>query len=176
MPSEAPQSGLQPQGQATSWREAHDHPSLPSPLTRWGLFSNCDFICNYCLHTDAASHRKGKYTMSQIITWGLARVGLSWKHEDPPAPTALLLQGAAAGSKVLGLPCLYGGSPGFKSMGMKAPGPSRATSTHRHPGLLSLAREIRGGKQVCNCSWSTQALGRPWLGPQLPRKHMVTGF
>lgn len=77
----------QPQGQAAFWQEAHCHPLLSSPLTRWGLFSNCDFISNYCLHTDAASHRRGKYTMSQIITWGPARAGLSWKHEEPPAPT-----------------------------------------------------------------------------------------
>lgn len=87
MPLGALPLGLQPQGQEAFWREAHNHPSLPSPLTCWGLFSNCDFISNYCLHTDAASHRRGKYTMSQIITWGHARVGLSWKHKEPPAPT-----------------------------------------------------------------------------------------
>lgn len=87
MPSGVLPSGLQPQGQEAFWREAHDHPSLPSPLTHWGLFSNCEFISNYCLHTDAVSHRKGKYTMSQIITRGLARVELSWYHEEPPAPT-----------------------------------------------------------------------------------------
>lgn len=75
MPSGALLSGLQPQGQAAFWREAHDHPSLPSPLSRWGLFSNCDFISNYCLHTDAASHRKGKYTMSHIITRGPCQGG-----------------------------------------------------------------------------------------------------
>lgn len=93
-------------GQAAFWREARDHPLLSSPLTRWGLFSNCNFISNYCLHTDAVSHRNGKYTMSQIITQGCARVGLSWKQEEPPVPTVLLLYGAAAGSKVLGLPHL----------------------------------------------------------------------
>lgn len=87
MPYGALPLALQPQGQAAFWQEAHSHPSLPSPLTRWGLFSNCYFISNYCLHTDAASRRRGKYNMSQIITWGPARAGLSWKHEEPPAPT-----------------------------------------------------------------------------------------
>lgn len=145
MPSGALLSGLQPQGQAVFWREAHDHPSLPSPLSRWGLFSNCDFISNYCLHTDAASHRKGKYTMSHIITRGPCQGGAELEARGATSSNcALLLQGQQQVQRDWGFQASKQDpqtSSDDSDMSVKGPGPSRATPTHRHLRLLSLTRE-----------------------------------
>lgn len=83
--------------------------------------------------------------MSQIITWGRARVGLSWKHAEPPAPTVYcfcIKQQQA--QRYWGFYASNEGPQdprGNFDMNVKASGLSRATPTYKHLGLLSLSRE-----------------------------------